>query len=234
MEHPSKSRREAIAEEIGNRLDMPVTVAGMLLVIVLVADNLTSPSSTLDAVWAVVGWALWSLFVLEFAARLIVAPSTWRFLRRNWWQLVFLAVPFLRFLRAFSRGSRLARAATTSVRGTRTAGRTLAGRIGWLAGLAIGTVLVASELLFTYADIAYASALHACALGAVAGEPLDVDGSLADVLEVGLAVHAAVVFATLAGAVGAFFFERQRAQSEAAAMTHRPTDAGHAPHAETM
>ena len=213
---------------------MPVTVAGMLLVIVLVADNLTSPSSTLDAVWAVVGWALWSLFVLEFAARLIVAPSTWRFLRRNWWQLVFLAVPFLRFLRAFSRGSRLARAATTSVRGTRTAGRTLAGRIGWLAGLAIGTVLVASELLFTYADIAYASALHACALGAVAGEPLDADGWLADVLEVGLAVHAAVVFATLAGAVGAFFFERQRAQSESAAMTHRPTDVGHAPHAEIM
>jgi len=234
MEHPSKSRREAIAEEIGNRLDMPVTVAGMLLIVVLVADNLTSPSSTLDAVWAVVGWALWSLFVLEFAARLIVAPSTWRFLRRNWWQLVFLAVPFLRFLRVVSRGSRLARAATTSVRGTRTAGRTLAGRIGWLTGLAIGTVLVASELLFTYADIAYASALHACALGAVAGEPLDVDGWLADVLEVVLAVHAAVVFATLAGAVGAFFFERQRAQSEAGAMTHRPTAAGHAPHAETI
>jgi hypothetical protein len=75
---------------------LPVTVAGSLHVMVLVADNLTSPSSTLDTVWVVLGWALWSLFVLEFVARLIVAPSTWRFLRGNWWQLVFLAVPFLR------------------------------------------------------------------------------------------------------------------------------------------
>lgn len=216
MDRPSKSRREALAEEIGNRLDLPVTVGGLLLVFVLVADNLTSPSSSLDVVWVVLGWALWALFVLEFVARLIVAPSTWRFLRRNWWQLLFLALPFLRFLRAFSRGSRLARAATTSVRGTRTAGRTLAGRIGWLTGLAVGTVLVAGELLFTYADVGYASALHASALGAVAGEPLDVDGSLADVLEVVLAIHAAVVFATLAGAVGAFFLERQRAATEAA------------------
>jgi voltage-gated potassium channel len=234
MEQPSKSRREALAEDIANRLDLPVTVAGLLLVIVLVADNLTSPASTLDTVWVVLGWALWSLFVLEFVARLIVAPSTWRFLRRNWWQLVFLAVPFLRFLRAFSRGSRLARAATTSVRGTRTAGRTLAGRIGWLAGLAVGTVLVTSELLFTYADIAYASALHACALGAVAGEPLDVDGWLADVLEVVLAIHAAVVFATLAGAVGAFFFERQRAAKEAATAPPYSATVGARPHAETM
>jgi len=210
MELPPKSRRDEVAEEIADRLDLPVTVAGLLLVVVLVADNLTSPSSSLDTVWVVVGWALWGLFVLEFLARLIVAPSTWGFLRKNWWQLAFLAVPFLRFLRAFGRSARLVRAAGTSVRGTRTAARTLAGRIGWLTGLAVGTVLIASELLFTFADVEYASALHACALGAVAGEPLGVDGWLPGVLEIVLAIHAAVVFAALAGALGAFFLERQR------------------------
>lgn len=234
MEQLTKSRREALAEEIANRLDLPVTVAGVAMVIVLVADNLTSPSSALDRVWVALGWALWSLFVLEFVARLIVAPSTWRFFRTNWWQLVFLAVPFLRFLRAFSRSARLARAASTSVRGTRTAGRTLAGRIGWLTGVAVGTVLVASELLFTYTDVGYASALHACALGAVAGEPLDVDGSLADVLEVVLAVHAAVVFATLAGSVGAFFLERERAATEAATTPPSSVAIRTPQHAETM
>ena len=219
MELPSRSRREEMAEDIADKLDLPVTVAGLLLVVVLVADNLTSPSSSLDTVWLVVGWALWGLFVLEFLARLIVAPSTWGFLRRNWWQLAFLAVPFLRFLRAFGRSARLARAASTSVRGTRTAGRTLAGRLGWLTGLVVGTVLITSELLFTYADVSYASALHACALGAVAGEPLVVEGWLPDVLEIVLAIHATVVFAALAGALGAFFLERQRVDAERASST---------------
>ena len=80
-------------------------------------------------------------------------------------------------------------------------------------------MLITSELLFTYADVSYASALHACALGAVAGEPLVVEGWLPDVLEIVLAIHATVVFAALAGALGAFFLERQRVDAERASST---------------
>ncbi len=37
--------------------------------------------------------------MLEYAARLVIATDRLRFLRRTWWQLLFLALPFLRFLR---------------------------------------------------------------------------------------------------------------------------------------
>lgn len=78
-------------------------------------------------------WSLWSFFVAEFAVRLVLAPSTTRFLRRNWWQAVFLAVPFLGFLRAFTRSARVARALSSSVRGTRTAGRAFGSRVAYLS-----------------------------------------------------------------------------------------------------
>ena len=70
------------------------------------------------------------------AQRAAVARFRARFWRRNWWQLVFLAVPFLRFLRAV-RVFRLARVARVTrvggilgagVRGSRSAGRLLTGQ----------------------------------------------------------------------------------------------------------
>jgi voltage-gated potassium channel len=69
----------------------------------------------------VVGWMLWAVFVAEFALRALRARDRRRFWARNWWQLVFLAVPFLRFARALS----LLRAAR--VGGTRRASRSATG-----------------------------------------------------------------------------------------------------------
>ena len=54
----------------------------------------------------------------------------------------------------------------------------------------------------------YAEALHDAALATVTGEPLPRANQVADVLEVVLAVYSVAVFATLAGALGAFFLGR--------------------------
>ncbi|MFP3901804.1 MAG: hypothetical protein ACLFXM_13195, partial [Acidimicrobiia bacterium] len=207
------AERESLAERIAARLDAPVTVAGIVFVLIIVADRMTSAGSPLATVWVVAGWALWGLFVVEFVLRAAIAPSTSGFLRRNWWQAAFLAVPFLRFLRALSRPARLARVASTSVRTTRTAGRTLLGRVGWLIGVTVGTILGGSELLFEYGDYtSYPRALHDAALSAIAGEPLPTRSTVADVLEIVLAIHATVIFAALAGSLGAFFLERRDVQ----------------------
>jgi voltage-gated potassium channel len=206
------TERETMAERIAARLDVPITVAGILFVLVIVADRMTSAESPLSTVWTVAVWGLWTLFVVEFALRLVIAPSTRRFLRRNWWQLAFLAVPFLRFLRSFTRAARLARVASTSVRTTRTAGQALLGRVGWLVGITVGTILGGSEVLFEFGEYAtYQGALHDVTLSAIGGLPLEETGAVADVLEVVLVIHATVIFAALAGSLGAFFLERREA-----------------------
>ncbi len=182
----------------------------MLFVLVLVADRSTPAASPLALVWTVASWVLWVLFVAEFLLRLVIARSTTAFLRRNWWQLVFLALPFLRFLRVFSRGARLVRGVSTSVRTSRTAGRALTGRVGWLASLTLGVVIAGTEIAYELTPgAAYGDVLHDVALAAVSGEPLSLRGAAARWLEVGLALYATVVFAALAGAVGAYFLERR-------------------------
>ncbi len=50
----------------------------------------------------VVGWLCWGVFVAEFLHRALRARDRRRFWARNWWQVLFLALPFLRFARALS------------------------------------------------------------------------------------------------------------------------------------
>lgn len=45
--------------------------------------------------------AIWVIFLIEFALRLVVAPAKGEFLRSNWLGALSLALPFLRPLRAF-------------------------------------------------------------------------------------------------------------------------------------
>jgi voltage-gated potassium channel len=93
----------------------------------------------------------------------------------------------------------------------------LSGRIGWLGVVTGVVVLASSQLLYVLeAYSSYGEALHAAALATVTGEPLTAAGGVARLVEVVLAVYSVVVFATLAGALGAFFLERRNEREEKA------------------
>jgi voltage-gated potassium channel len=204
------SERERISEELSERLDGPVTALGIIFLLLVLADTVAQPSGALATAFDVASWAIWAVFVLEFVLRAIVAPSTWGFLRRNWWQLVFLVVPFFRFARILARLrlARLGRVVSSAVRTTRTAGATLSSRLGWLGAVTAIVILSSSQVLYEFAPYdRYGDALHDAALATITGEPLGVESGLAQVLEVGLALYSVVVFATLAGVLGAYFLE---------------------------
>jgi voltage-gated potassium channel len=204
------------SERLAAVLDVPVSIAGILFVLVVIASNLTPPDVQWGWAWDVAIWVLWALFVAEFVVRMVVARSTLRFLHRNWWQAVFLAVPFLRFLRAFTRGARVARAFASSVRGTRTAGQALGSRIAYLGAATVGVILASSQILFEFGTgVTYGDALHGAAYSTISGQPLRMDGTLARVTEIVLALYAVVLFAALAGTVGAFFLRPADARDDA-------------------
>ena len=223
------TERERIAEAIARRLDGPVTALGVVFVLVVLAQTTADPRGGLGVALDAASWAMWAVFVAEFVVRMVVAPSTWGFLRRNWWQVAFLAVPFLRFLRfvrvvRVGRFARIGRVVSSAVRSTRTAKRRLGDRLGWLAAATAIVVLSASQVLFELGDFAsYGDALHATAVTTVAGEPLDQEGGAARVLGLLLLAYSVVVFATVAGSVGAFLLER-RDEKEAG-----PTGGGDGP-----
>lgn len=203
--------REELAERIADRLDVPFTAAGIIFLLLVLAETVSNPKGVVGTVFGIASWALWLLFVGEFVLRLVIAPSTAQYLRHNWWQIVFLAVPALRFLRALRvlRAARIGRVLSSAIRSSRTAGKKLSNRLSTLAVVTAVVILAGSQVLFELGGSrTYGEALHATALATVAGEPIGVEHSGLRVLELVLVAYSVVIFATLAGSVGAFLLER--------------------------
>lgn len=211
---PEPVRRDVgTAERLAQRLDTPMGALGVVFLFVVLAQTLTTDAA-LAGVLAGLGWVLWAVFVAELTLRAYVARDQRTFWRRNWWQVVFLALPFLRVLRAVRalravRVTQVGGVLSSAVRGSRSAGRLLTGRIGWLAVVTCVVVLASSQFLYLVGSFdSYAAALHGAALSTVVGQPMTPDDAFTRVVEVALAVYSVAVFATLAGAVGAYFLQR--------------------------
>lgn len=208
----SPERREALTDVIAERLDRPMAALGVIFLLVVFGEGLARKDTALATALLVLGWMLWIAFVAEFLARLYIAPSKMRFLRKNWWQILLLALPFLRFIRVLRvlRAARAGRVVSSAVRVTRSARATLTARLGWLAAATAIVVMTSSQLLFEFGNSEnYAQALHDAVYAAVVGEPMTDDSTFARILELLLAIFSVLVFATLAGTVGAYFLERR-------------------------
>lgn len=207
-----RDARERWADAVATRLDGPMSALGLIFLLVVLGQTVAG-SPSLQRPLAVAGWLLWAVFVAEFLLRLWVAPSRRRFLRRNWWQIIFLAIPMLRFVRLVLvlRAARAGRVVSSAVRSSRSAARVLSSRLAWVVAVSVIVVLASSQLLFAF-DVfdTYGDALHAAALATITGEPLGKQAGLAKVLDVVLGIWSVGVFAALAGTLGAYFLEERR------------------------
>jgi|SRR5690554_275369 len=201
------------AEVFARRLDKPMGVLGVVFLFV-VLGQLLATDSTLSTVLAVTGWVFWAVFVAEFLLRAYIARFRTTFWKRNWWQVIFLLVPFLRFLRALQslrllRAVRVARFGSilsAGVRGSRSAGRLLSNRIGWLIAVTAVVILASSQFLFVSGGYdSYGDALYESAMATVTGSGITASSGFARILQVSLAVYSVAIFATLAATLGAFF-----------------------------
>jgi voltage-gated potassium channel len=201
------------AEVVAARLDKPMGILGVIFLFV-VLGQLLATNPALITVFTVLGWFFWAVFVAEFLLRAYLARFGREFWRRNWWQVVFLLVPFLRFFRSLqalrfvriSRVARLGGIVSAGVRGSRSAGRLLSNRIGWLAAVTAVVILAASQLLYAAGPYeAYGDALFEAAMATITGNGVTVTSTFSRILQVLLATYSVAVFATLAGSLGAFF-----------------------------
>lgn len=221
MRVADKTEQLSTAEALARSLDKPLGVLGVLFLLV-VLGQLLATEPTLAMVLSILGWIFWAIFVAEFLLRAYIARFQLAFWKRNWWQVVFLLVPFLRFFRALQalRVARLARFArfggvlSAGVRGSRSAGKLLSGRIAWLAALTGVIILVASQLLYVAGSYdSYGQALLEAAMSTITGSALSAGDGLAKLLQVLLAIYSVAVFATVAGALGAFFLRAEASET---------------------
>ena len=110
------------------RLDRPMGVLGIIFLFVVLGQLLAN-DPTLTTVLSVVGWVFWAVFVAEFLLRAYIARFSAAFWKKNWWQVIFLALPALRIFRLVRvmRILRAGRVLSSSVRTSRRTQRTSTG-----------------------------------------------------------------------------------------------------------
>ncbi|WBB94923.1 hypothetical protein O7543_01445 [Solwaraspora sp. WMMA2080] len=206
------TERDTMLRRLADRLDKPLGVLGVLFLLLVIGQFVTTHPPT-AAVLGAASWALWVVFVAEFSLRAWLGRHhPGRFWRRNWWQLLFLAVPVLRFARVALalRTARAGAAITAAVRGSRSAGRLLTDRLAWLFAVTVSLILAAGQLLVVSGSYpSYAQALHDVTLTTITGQRMAARDPFAQGLELILAAYSVVVFGTLAGALGAYFLSNR-------------------------
>ncbi len=219
---------ETWLEAVTERADPFMAWLGVVFAL-LVGYELAVELSPRAAHWlTAAGWTIWAVFLLEFLARLSLAPRKRRFLRRHWLSAVALAVPtlrFLRFLRLLRVGRALpaARVVSSSYRSVGTARRLFRSRLSYLGATAVVVAIGVAELAYLFErdrpDGAFDSFGDAVlwSLAAVLAlqadpVPVTVGGRLAMLVAFAFGV---VVVATLAGTIGAFLVEERRERAEA-------------------
>lgn len=211
------NERLRAAETLAGRLDKPMGILGVIFLFV-VLGQLTATEPVMVRVFTAAGWVFWAVFVTEFLLRAYIAGFGKAFWRRNWWQVIFLLVPFLRFIRALQalRIVRLARLArygsilSAGVRGSRSAGKLLTSRIGWLTAVTAVVILASSQLLYATGEHdSYAESLFQSAMAAVTGNGITGTSTFSRIIQVLLAIYSVAVFATLAGTLGAYFLREK-------------------------
>lgn len=217
--------RERLAALVERRLDIPMAVLALVWA-VLVAYELVAPTDQQRAL-TVAGQVIWGVFVVEFVAKLAISGRPLRFLRRRWPSVVFLVLPVFRLFRVVRavRSLRLlpaARVLGSSYRAVGTARGLLQGRLAFLVVTTAIVVFSGGQLLYllergrTGAVTSLGDALWWSANLVISSsseyDPVTLAGRL---LGLALSAYAVVVFASVAGVLGAYFVE-SRAERAAA------------------
>ncbi len=213
--------RHKLATHIERALATPMTVLGLIWLVLLVLDLTLGLSPLLSRL----SYAIWGLFVLQFVVEIMVAPRKLAYARRNWLTALSLLLPALRLLRVVrfvrvlgaTRGVRLVRVVSSANRGMRALGRVMGRRgVGYVATLSLLVTAAGAAGMYAFEHgvpgsgvDSYGSALWwtAMTLSTMGTDyfPRTAEGRLLCLL---LAVYGFAVFGYVTAAIASFFVAR--------------------------
>jgi voltage-gated potassium channel len=92
-------RRQDALERFERAVELPLLVLALAMVPLLVLPLLLDLPSGVEATFLAADWFIWAVFAVEYVVRLVLTPNRWRFVRREWPDLLIVVLPFLRPLR---------------------------------------------------------------------------------------------------------------------------------------
>ncbi len=92
-------RRQDNLERFERATALPLLVLAIAFIPLLVLPLLVELPEAVENAFVALDWFIWAAFAAEYITRLTLSSQRWRFIRRNWADLLIVVVPFLRPLR---------------------------------------------------------------------------------------------------------------------------------------
>jgi voltage-gated potassium channel len=225
--------RNEILHQYEDWLEIPMLALSFAWIVLFVVDVVWGLSPILETA----NTAIWIIFILDFAARLTLAPHKLDFLKSNWLTAISLLAPGLRLLRIarlarvlrlarVTRGLRLLRVVSSLNRGMRALGAAMRRRgFGYVVLLTVIVALAASAgmlafeggvpegqggAIHTYGDALWWTAMALTTMGSDYF-PLTPEGRILGFL---IALYAFAVFGYLTATLATFFVGRDAESTE--------------------
>ena len=91
--------REAMLDSVERLTELPLLLLSFIMIPLLLGPMLWSLSETEELVFTTLDVFIWAVFAADLAVKLAIAPDRLRFVKRNWLEVLVVAVPFIRPLR---------------------------------------------------------------------------------------------------------------------------------------
>jgi voltage-gated potassium channel len=99
MGRMTPDRRQVALERFQAATELPLLVLAVAMVPLLILPLLVGLPDRVQATLTAVDWFIWAVFAFEYVIRLYLSADRWRYVRREWPNLLIVALPFLRPLR---------------------------------------------------------------------------------------------------------------------------------------
>jgi voltage-gated potassium channel len=111
MGRVTPDRRQQAFERFQAATELPLLVLALSMIPLLVTPLLVRLPDRVDATFTAIDWFIWAVFAFEYVVRLVLSADRWRYVRREWPNLLIVILPFLRPLRVVrsARGLRILR-----------------------------------------------------------------------------------------------------------------------------
>jgi voltage-gated potassium channel len=135
-------RRQELLDRWERLTEIPLTVLALAIIPLLLGPFFFKLSDSVERAFLALDWSIWAIFALDISVRTYLAERKIDYLRRNWFDVMIVVLPFLRPLRVLRsvRAIRLLRAGPFLIRVTANSRELLRHRgLQWvlLLGLAI-------------------------------------------------------------------------------------------------
>lgn len=223
------NERLEILRQLESWLETPMLVLAFAWLALFIIEQTRGLSPLLE----VIGYAIWAIFLLNFAVEFIIAPNKLEYLKRNWLTAVSLLVPALRVFRILrvvrvlsaARGLRLIRVVSSLNRGMRALGATMSRRgFGYVIALTVVVTLSGAAGMYafennnpdgvglnTYGEALWWTAMIMTTMGSQYW-PQSAEGRVLCLI---LALYAFAVFGYVTATLATFFIGRDAESDEA-------------------